>query len=89
MPDIRALVISLVASAAIAAYTILWWHWSVALGLGLAILIGSSALVTSVSLGADPADADEAWLQAASDLADIGTAGPTSGSPGIAEGGEA
>lgn len=70
MPDIRALAIAIGAALAISGYTILWWHWSVAIGLGVGILIGASALVTSVSLGADPVEADAAFRAAAPDLVD-------------------
>lgn len=70
MPDIRALAVAIGAALAISGYTILWWHWSVAIGLGVGILIGASALVTSVSLGADPSEADAAFRAAAPDLVD-------------------
>lgn len=70
MADLRALAIGIGAAVAVSGYTILWWHWSIAFGLGAGILIGSSALVTSVSLGRDPGEADRAWREAAPDLVD-------------------
>jgi hypothetical protein len=64
----RALAISIAAAALIAAYTIVWWGWPLALGLGTGVLLGGLALMTSVSLGPDPADADAAWRAEAADL---------------------
>lgn len=81
MPDIRALAIAIGASVAVSGYTILWWHWSVAIGLAVGILIGASALVTSVSLGTDPVEADAAFRAAAPDLVDD----PADANPGFEE----
>lgn len=68
MSESRALAISIGAAALIAAYTIVWWGWPLALGLGTGVLLGGLALMTSVSLGPDPADADAAWRIEAPDL---------------------
>lgn len=68
MPDLRGLLISIGIGAALAAYTILWWRWSVPAGLGVGVLLGGLALMTSVSFGHDPAEADAAWGEAAADL---------------------
>jgi hypothetical protein len=73
MSELRALAISIAGAALIAAYTILFWRWPLALGLATGVFLGGLALVTSVSLGADPADADEAWRAEAADLAAAAT----------------
>ncbi len=70
MPGFRALLIAIGVGAGIAAYTILWWHWPLALGAGAGILLGGLALTGTVSVGPDGAAADAAWREAAPDLQD-------------------
>ena len=68
LPDLRALLVSIGVGAGIAAYTILWWHWPVAIGAGLGIVAGGVVLIGGLSIGGDPAAADAAWREAAPDL---------------------
>lgn len=68
MPSIRGLLISIGVGAVVAAYTILWWRWSVPAGLGVAVLLAGLTLMTSAAFGRDPAAADAAWREAAPDL---------------------
>ena len=70
MPDLRTILVALGVGAGIAAYTILWWHWPIALGGGVGIVLGGLALVGSVSIGPDPAEADAAWRAAAPEFVD-------------------
>ncbi len=79
MSGSRALLVSLGAAAAITVFLLLWWRWPLALGLGTGALLGGLVLMTSVSLGADPAEADAAWREAAPDL--VEDPGGPSGSP--------
>jgi hypothetical protein len=73
MSEVRALTISIGAAALISAYTIVGWGWPLALGLGTGVLLGGLALMTSVSLGPDPVDADAAWRAEAPDLVETGS----------------
>lgn len=68
MPSVRGLLIAIGVGAVVAAYTILWWRWSVPAGLGVAVLLAGLALMTSAAFGRDPAAADAAWRDAAADL---------------------
>lgn len=65
MPDIRAIIVALGVGLGTGAYLTLFWHWPLALGGGIGIVLGGLALVGSVSFGPDPADADAAWREAA------------------------
>jgi hypothetical protein len=78
MPDLRPFAIALVVGLGIAGYTVLWWHWAPAIGIGLGIIFGGLALASSTSGGGDGAAADAAWRAAASDLLEprVGPVGP-------------
>jgi hypothetical protein len=62
--------VAAVAGLAISLYLLFWFHWPTTLAIGLGVLATAVALVTSVSFGHDPADADAAWRAAAPDLVD-------------------
>lgn len=68
MPDLRALLIAAGVGVGVAAYTILWWHWPLAIGIGAAILMGGLALTGTISVRPAGAAADAAWRAAAPDL---------------------
>ena len=68
MPDLRALVIAAGVGGGVAAYTILWWHWPLAIGIGAAILLGGLALTGTISVRPAGTSADAAWRAAAPDL---------------------
>ncbi|MEW5990528.1 MAG: hypothetical protein AB1736_04165 [Chloroflexota bacterium] len=70
MPDLRAVVIAIGVGAGVGGYTIFWWHWPQALGLGAAILLGGLALTGSISVRREGSAADAAWRAAAPDLQD-------------------
>lgn len=70
MPDLRALFVSIGVGAGIAAFTILFWRWPLAMGIGAGILMGGLALTGTISIGHDAAAADAAWRAAAPDLQD-------------------
>ena len=71
MPDLRPFVVAALAGVGIAAYTIMWWHWPVALGGAVGLIVGSLALLCMVSIGRDPSVDDAAWRAAASDLVEV------------------
>ena len=73
MPDLRALLVSAGVGAGIAAFTILFWRWPLAMGIGAGILLGGLALTGTISIGHDAAAADAAWRAAAPDLLDAPT----------------
>ena len=68
MPDLRPFVVALLVGLAVAAFTLLWWHWPPAIGIGLGIVLGGLTLVGTTSVGGDAAAADAAWRAAAPDL---------------------
>ncbi|TAL07456.1 MAG: hypothetical protein EPO00_09325 [Chloroflexota bacterium] len=70
MPDLRAIIVALGVGIGLAAYTVLWWHWPLALGGGVGIVMGGLTLVGSVSFGPNTADADAAWRAAAPEFTD-------------------
>ena len=70
MPDLRSLFVSIGVGAGIAAFTILFWRWPLAMGVGAGILMGGLALTGTISIGHDAAAADAAWRAAAPDLAE-------------------
>ncbi len=70
MPDLRALLVAAAGGAGIAAFTLLWWHWPLALGIGAGILLGGLTLTGTISIGHDTSAADAAWRAAAADLQD-------------------
>lgn len=79
MPDLRALVVSVGVGVGVAAYTLLWWHWPLVLGVGAAILLGGLALTGTISVRREGSAADAAWRAAAPDLQDP----PASPLPGV------
>jgi len=70
MPDLRALLVAIGVGGGVAGYTLLWWHWPLALGVGAAILLGGLALTGTVSVRREGSAADAAWRAAAPDLQD-------------------
>ncbi len=82
MPDLRALLVAVGVGVGVAAYTLLWWHWPLAFGVGAGILLGGLALTGTISIGGDAAAADAAWRTAAPDLQD----GPANRSSDVAVG---
>ena len=76
MPDPRALAVSLLVGLGIAAFTILWWHWPLAIGGGVAIFVGGLTLIGTASVGGDREADDAAWRAAAPDLQEPGEARP-------------
>ncbi|MEO8207993.1 MAG: hypothetical protein ABI598_03070 [Chloroflexota bacterium] len=85
MPDLRAILISAGVGFGITGYLTLFWHWPLALGGGIGIILGGLALVGSLSIGPDPTEADAAWRAAAPDLIDP-PAEPLPGSPAASAG---
>jgi hypothetical protein len=79
MPQVRALVIAVGVGGGVAAYTLLWWHWPLPLGIGAAILLGGLSLTGFVSVRREGAAADAAWRAAAPDLQEI----PSEPLPGV------
>jgi hypothetical protein len=80
VPDLRALLVAAGVGVGIAAYTLLWWHWPLAIGIGAGILLGGLTLTGTISIGHDAAEADAAWRAAAADLRDA----PAQPLPGVA-----
>lgn len=76
MPGWKTFVIAVLSGAALAAFFTLFWRWPPAIGLGVGVLASALVLLTSVSIGIDPARADRAWRDAAEDLAEP-RAGPS------------
>lgn len=70
MPDLRALLIAVGVGSGVAAYTLLWWHWPLAVSVGAAILLGGLALTGTISVRREGSAADAAWRAAAPDLQD-------------------
>jgi len=80
----------------VAGYTILWWHWPLAIGIGAAVLLGGLALTGTISVRPAGTSADAAWRAAAPDLqeipaepsADVPVSRPAPGPEGAAPGPE-
>lgn len=70
MPDLRAIIVALGVGIGLAAYTVLWWHWPLALGGGVGIVMAGLTLVGSVSIGPNTAEADAAWRAVAPEFTD-------------------
>ena len=86
MPDLRAIIVALGVGIGIAAYTTLLWHWPLALGGGVGIVLGGLTIVGSVSIGPNPADADAAWHTAAPEFIDPPASPPADGSTAPSDG---
>ena len=70
MPDLRAILVALGVGFGAGAYLTLFWHWPIAAGGVIGIVLGGLALVGSVSIGPDQDDADSAWREAAPEFVD-------------------
>lgn len=70
MPDLRAVLVAIGVGAGVAAYTLIGWHWPLAVGAGAGILLGGLALTSTISVGRTGGAADAAWREAAPDLQD-------------------
>lgn len=68
MPDPRAILIAAGVGFGIAGFTILWWHWPLAIGGGAGILLAGLALTGATSVRSEGEVADAAWRAAAPDL---------------------
>jgi hypothetical protein len=80
VPDPRALLIAIGVGGGVAGYTLLWWHWPLAIGVGAGILLGGLALTGTISVRPEGSSADAAWRAAAPDLQEP-PAGPLPGVP--------
>ena len=78
MPDLRAMVVAFGVGGGIAGYFMVWWHWPLAVGGGVGILLGGLALVGTMAAARDPAEADAAWREATPEFTD-GAGGAQSG----------
>jgi hypothetical protein len=78
MPDIRALIIGIGVGGGVGGYLTLWWHWPLAIGGGIGIVLGGLALIGTMSVGRDPTIDDDAWRKAAPEFVDA-PAEPTAG----------
>ena len=72
--NLRTLSIAGFTSLGLVLYLVLWFQWPVTLALALGALMATLIVMTTTSLGDDPAKADAAWREAAPDLVD--QAGP-------------
>ncbi len=70
MPDLRAILIALSVGLGVGGYFTLWWHWPLAIGWGLGLVLGGLALVGTMSVAKDPTIADRAWKAAAPEFVD-------------------
>jgi hypothetical protein len=70
MPDLRAIVIAFGVGFGVGGYFTLWWHWPLAIGGGLGLVLGGLALVGTMSVAKDPTIADDAWKAAAPEFVD-------------------
>ena len=70
MPEMRAIAIAIGVGGGIGGYFTLWWHWPLALGAGIGLILGGLALVGSMSVARDPSVADRAWREAAPEFTD-------------------
>jgi hypothetical protein len=71
MPSsLRTVAIAAISSLGLVLYLVLWFRWPVTLSLAAGALMATVVVMTSASLGADPAEADAAWRAAAPDLAE-------------------
>ena len=82
--SLRTIAIAAISSLGLVLYLVLWFRWPITLSLGAGALMATVVVMTSASLGADPAEADAAWRAAAPDLQDEApppvAAGPVAGS---------
>ncbi|MBI2763589.1 MAG: hypothetical protein HYX54_07560 [Chloroflexi bacterium] len=82
MPDVRATIVALGVGLGAGSILTLLWHWPLALGGGIGIVLGGLALVGSVSFGPDQADASAAWRAAAPEFVDPPAGPDAARSPG-------
>jgi hypothetical protein len=80
MPGWKTFLIALLSGAGLALFFTLIWRWPPAIGLGVGVLTSAVVLLTSVSVGTDPARADRAWREETPDLIEP-RAGPRSDPP--------
>jgi len=65
---LRTLVVAGVSSLGLVVYLLLWFRWPATLSLGAGALMAVLVVLTSATLGRDPAEEDAAWRAAAADL---------------------
>jgi hypothetical protein len=82
LSSLKTLAIAAISSSGLVLYVVLWFHWPITLSLGVGALMAMVVVMTSASLGADPADADAAWRAAAPDLGDGPATAPQRGADG-------
>ncbi len=70
LTSLRTLAIAAISSFGLVLYLVLWFRWPITLSLGAGALMAMVVVMTSASLGADPAKADAAWRATAPDLQD-------------------
>ena len=79
MPDLRAILIALAVGGGVGGYLTLWWHWQLAIGWGLGLVLGGLTLIGTMSVAKDPTIADKAWRAAAPEFVDP----PAEPEPGV------
>jgi hypothetical protein len=70
MPDLRAIAIAIGVGGGAGGYVTLWWHWPLAIGGGIGLVLGGLALVGTMSVARDPSIADRAWQESAPEFVD-------------------
>lgn len=80
LTSLRTLAIAAISSFGLVLYLVLWFRWPITLSLGVGALMAMVVVMTSSSLGADPAKADAAWRAAALDLQDEAPGPPAAAS---------
>jgi hypothetical protein len=80
LTSLRTLAIAAISSFGLVLYLALWFRLPITLSLGAGALMAMLVVMTSASLGADPAKADTAWRDAAPDLQDEAP-GPEASAP--------
>jgi len=89
--SLRTLAIAAISSLGLVLYLVLWFRWPITLSLAAGALMATVVVMTSASLGADPAEADAAWRAAAPDLVErppgFGGIEPAQGDDPVGQGG--